>query len=126
MNKPVRVEGEIKSSDLESCKGIVELPPVDISKIKTGDEVWVRCKICQMDKDGSFMTTDKDFVIAHIPQVKDTSSEPKVKVELPEKIGKVGDVFTLMERFQEAINQLIDKIAELEMRILKPPIQIKE
>jgi len=42
----IRVTGQlVKKGELWNEEVVVELPPIDISKIKEGDEVWVKAKV---------------------------------------------------------------------------------
>lgn len=95
----------------------IELPEVDVSKIKEGDEVWVKMSIDKIHNEfyfsgkgefGHHFHCDKRYVVYH------SNKKAEPKAELPEEIDNVDDeVFTLdMRSIKIAINQIIKVVRE--------------
>ena len=99
----------------------IELPQVDKSKIKAGDEVWIRVVT------NEYMDFNKDTLVAHLPQQpnppepshQDKDGNPvweKTKAKLPEKF-KSNDIAPDLDQVVSILNALIDVVREMKERI---------
>lgn len=107
----MRVKGELKATmkqnfgwvnNLGREEAEIELPPVDIQKIKEGDEVWVRVKV----QDNAILGQPLDRIdglVAHFPAEK---SEPR-KIEPLHEYDDGREVHPNNNEIVDKINEII-------------------
>jgi len=90
----------------------IELPPVNLAKIKEGDEVWVKSKIKSYDKNSKgFVTVTWNDVIAHFPAQKE---QPKQEIKIIKNPISMTDDAVWIHWITECIDKVcIDKINEI-------------
>ena len=107
------VRGEVIDGKL--VKATIELPPVDIDKIRKGDEVWVRGR---WNENGYVLGYSPTLnIIAHFSATPEQlKPEEKMTVELPEKYSSF-EMAPSLGQILSKINALIDAVAQLAERI---------
>ena len=125
----MRITGKlVNDTAVQGEKVIIELPAVDKSKIKAGDEVWIRQAVTER-KPGDvyfhYLTIKSiDSVVAHFPkqpepeeyahQDKDGNPVWEKTIELPLRFSQEYCIDNLIAR---KINALIDAVEDIARRI---------
>ncbi len=120
---PAIYKGNLLNSISENDKFTIELPPVDVSKIKNKDTILLRIVLDDEDKihkevlslmNGAIKMHIED-IVAHFPATSEQpKTEEKKKVKLPEKFHPDTMV---PDSIAEKINTLIDAVAQLAERV---------
>ena len=119
----IRVEGKIISAGMDIMynhlvvgrQAEIELPEVDVSKIKAGDEMWVRMIVpAENNYKTTFMTKHSGKFVYHIPQ-----PEKEKKIEKANLPCFVQDYFMRGENkfIGEALQCLNDHLGMLESKL---------
>ena len=113
-----QISGKLVDDTAVQGEGVtIELPQVDKSKIKAGDEVWIRVTT------NKYMDFNKDTLVAHLPQQpkptalshQDKDGNPvweKTKAKLPEKF-RSNDIAPDLDQVVSILNALIDVVREM-------------